>query len=442
MKDTMISKIAYITLPILDVFLPPLEGIEVCAAGNQFSLSVENIDWNILFFEEKVIQTEDKEVLSGISRIVSRQDFIEWTENSGKSKELKQYYKQLNHTEKVNGIDLFRFINNKTAELQGYEYIIVGISNKTQIVALECLMQSLSNNFRILIYSKLNLSSFQFNCPVCHDVVSIFEIILKKNLPSIELQHDYTKAQDFTKYYIRAGVWPVRLTSFCFYGRCKFCPRREIKAGRSKFKSIKRLISEIQIINATFHVCKVRFIDDCVPLKLLIKFAQEIINQRIEIKWYSCVRFESYLMDDNVCKLLAQSGCVGLFLGLETASDPYLELMNKGIDAQSSGIILQNLFRNHIKAHVSFLYGFPGGKPEDYASTESFILDHLEEIDCVDLNIYCDPKTEKRTISDQELMYWFRIKGRLSQLDKLSTAWNFIKLWETEDEISGNQQLY
>ena len=28
--------------------------------------------------------------------------------------------------------------------------------------------------------------------------------------------------------------------------------------------------------------------------------------------------------------------------------------------------------------------------------------------------------------------------GRLSQLDKLSTAWNFIKLWEAEDEISGN----
>lgn len=28
--------------------------------------------------------------------------------------------------------------------------------------------------------------------------------------------------------------------------------------------------------------------------------------------------------------------------------------------------------------------------------------------------------------------------GRLSQLDNLSTAWNFIKLWGAEDEISGN----
>jgi len=66
------------------------------------------------------------------------------------------------------------------------------------------------------------------------------------------------------------------------------------------------------------------FVDEAAPPSVLRKLAVEIIRRKLSITWWTNIRFEKDFTNE-LCELLAESGCIAVSGGIEVASDRLLE---------------------------------------------------------------------------------------------------------------------
>jgi hypothetical protein len=86
--------------------------------------------------------------------------------------------------------------------------------------------------------------------------------------------------------------------------------------------------------------------------------AVELLRRKISISWWANVRFENAFTED-LCRLLAASGCIAVTGGLEAASDRLLKLMNKGVTIHQAAHACRNFSQAGIMVHAYLMYGFP-----------------------------------------------------------------------------------
>ncbi|MFZ1454572.1 MAG: radical SAM protein, partial [Saprospiraceae bacterium] len=72
------------------------------------------------------------------------------------------------------------------------------------------------------------------------------------------------------------------------------------------------------------------FVDEAAPPALLRDVSVEILKRKINIVWWTNIRFEKSFTPD-LCKLMSAAGCIAVSGGLEVASDRLLALMKKGV---------------------------------------------------------------------------------------------------------------
>ncbi len=90
----------------------------------------------------------------------------------------------------------------------------------------------------------------------------------------------------------------------------------------------------------------------------------------MSISWWGNIRFENTFTQD-LCRLLAASGCIAVTGGLETASDRLLKLMNKGVTIRQAAQACRNFTSAGIMVHAYLMYGFT-------TQTEQETVDSLE----------------------------------------------------------------
>jgi p-methyltransferase len=152
-------------------------------------------------------------------------------------------------------------------------------------------------------------------------------------------------------------VW-IRTALSCAF-KCSFCdfPTR---MGALRTKSIdqvrrellqlkKRGVSYINVIDDTFNVPADRFEQ---LLKMMVK-------EDIGVRWTSFLRLANIHREDTF-DLLVDSGCLAVFLGIESANAEMLRNMHKGgtVDHYRRGI--EHLNQRGILSEASFVVGFPG----------------------------------------------------------------------------------
>jgi radical SAM superfamily enzyme YgiQ (UPF0313 family) len=77
------------------------------------------------------------------------------------------------------------------------------------------------------------------------------------------------------------------------------------------------------------------------------------------VKWlWKNIRFEKSFTQD-LCILLAASGCIAISGGLEVASDRLLELIKKGVTVEQVAQVTRNFTESGIMVHSYLMYGYP-----------------------------------------------------------------------------------
>jgi tRNA A37 methylthiotransferase MiaB len=104
----------------------------------------------------------------------------------------------------------------------------------------------------------------------------------------------------------------------------------------------------------------------------LQRLCKLLIERKVGIYWGGQARMDKR-MDDEVCKLLADSGCTGLAFGLESGSQRVLESMGKHYSIEDAEGVIRRFHENGMSATINVMVGFPTETKRDFMDTVKFL---------------------------------------------------------------------
>jgi len=120
-------------------------------------------------------------------------------------------------------------------------------------------------------------------------------------------------------------------------------------------------VKNVVFIDDTFNVPFPRFKDIC----------RLMIRKKYPFNWFSYFRCSN--SDEEAISLMAESGCRGVFLGIESGSPSILTNMNKAATIEKYATGIEMLRRYGIMTFGSFILGFPGETEETVDETIEFL---------------------------------------------------------------------
>ena len=154
--------------------------------------------------------------------------------------------------------------------------------------------------------------------------------------------------------------------------QCNFCNYPKY-AGKYKSSSIDYIETCLNNIYKISKTSAIQFVDDSfnIPKERFKKILRLIIKNKYNFKWSSYFRCQNY--DEETIDLMRESGCVNVFIGIESGSQTILENMNKrtNIDQYYECIELFNKY--NILSTASLIIGFPGETEKTCEETFNFI---------------------------------------------------------------------
>lgn len=154
--------------------------------------------------------------------------------------------------------------------------------------------------------------------------------------------------------------------------KCSFCDY-PMRAGALTTASVETIRHELRAM-AELGVKNLVFVDDTfnVPPKRFKELCRMLIEEDLGLEWYSYFRC-SNARDEETFDLAAESGCKGVFLGIESGDQDILAAMNKlAQDAQYRNGIGQ-LKQRGITTFASIIVGFPGENEKTIRNTINFL---------------------------------------------------------------------
>jgi p-methyltransferase len=152
---------------------------------------------------------------------------------------------------------------------------------------------------------------------------------------------------------------------------CSFCSYPTV-AGEHKVASVEVVEQQLRYLHS-MGTKQVVFVDDTfnVPLPRFKQLLRMMIRNEFNFQWLSFFRCSN--ADDEAFDLMQQSGCVGVFLGIESGDQDILNNMNKfaNTDRYKEGI--RKLRERGIATFASIIAGFPGETRQTIMNTVEFL---------------------------------------------------------------------
>ncbi len=155
------------------------------------------------------------------------------------------------------------------------------------------------------------------------------------------------------------GRWnKMMIAHGCYWAKCAFCDTSLDYICRHDAVPAATIVDWMETIIAQTGSRGFHFVDEAAPPRLLKEIALEILRRKLQVNWWTNIRFEKSFTGD-LCHLLAASGCIAVSGGLEVASDRILRLINKGVTIEQAALAMRNFSRAGIMIHAYLMYGFP-----------------------------------------------------------------------------------
>lgn len=155
---------------------------------------------------------------------------------------------------------------------------------------------------------------------------------------------------------------------------CKWCSH-SVYGMSYRRRSPVRTADEIEHLIGKYNPDMFWFVDDVFTIshKWLKNFADEIKSRGIKIK-YECIS-RSDRLNEDVIKLLKETGCFRLWIGAESGSQRVLDLMDRRVNAVDTREMIKLTMKYGIEAGTFIMLGYPGEKKEDIIET----AEHLKK---------------------------------------------------------------
>ena len=190
--------------------------------------------------------------------------------------------------------------------------------------------------------------------------------------PLDNLPHPRFDLLDRTKYirlpFRRSPIIPIQTSRGCPFN-CEFCTVSKFWGKKIRFRPIQDVVDEITMSNAdTLFFTDDNFIAD--P-KRTFELCDALSRMKIK---YMCQIDSLVFKYPEIITALKKSGCIMVYVGLESLNKDSLKTINKGFNKpETYPKLLKTLHRNKINAHTCFILGFE----HDDLKTEKDTVDFL-----------------------------------------------------------------
>jgi magnesium-protoporphyrin IX monomethyl ester (oxidative) cyclase len=171
------------------------------------------------------------------------------------------------------------------------------------------------------------------------------------------------------------NVAHVMASRGCPYG-CVFCSTSYFWGRRVRFRSAPNVANEIEHLVDKYKAKYIVFTDDELTWskKYVHDLVKELKSRKLDIE-FACGARVDHLQDFEFLKMLADGGCIGLFVGVESGSQKTLNNIGKRIAIEHAFKFFENLktlrkvCKTDIDVVASFVIGFPWEDVEDVKKT-------------------------------------------------------------------------
>ena len=169
------------------------------------------------------------------------------------------------------------------------------------------------------------------------------------------------------------GRWnKLTVAHGCYWKKCSFCDVSLDYIGRYDGVAAATLVDRIEAVIAETGQSGFHFVDEAAPPKALKALAEELHRRNRAISWWGNIRFEKSFTPE-LCRQLADSGCIAVSGGLEVASDRLLKLMQKGVSVEQVARVTRAFTDAGILVHAYLMYGFPTQTAQDTVDALEYV---------------------------------------------------------------------
>ena len=192
---------------------------------------------------------------------------------------------------------------------------------------------------------------------------------------------------------------------FCTYGNLDF-----------KWRKVENTIKELKYIYS-LGIKEIRFKDNTFGANKdqVRELCQKMIKNKFKFSWSCSSRVD--ILDEDMLKLMKQSGCHTIQFGVESGSQKILDIYNKQFTIEQVKKTFLNCQKLKIKTVAHFILGLPGENVESILRTIKF----SKELDCdfVAFNI-ASPRIGSDLREESKKKKWLR-SDKLSKTDSSIT---------------------
>ncbi|MDO9227536.1 MAG: radical SAM protein [Pseudomonadota bacterium] len=169
------------------------------------------------------------------------------------------------------------------------------------------------------------------------------------------------------------GRWnKLTVAHGCYWKKCTFCDVSLDYISRYDGIAAAMLVDRIETIIEETGQSGFHFVDEAAPPKALKALADELRRRNRAISWWGNIRFEKSFTPE-LCRQLADSGCIAVSGGLEVASDRLLNLMQKGVSVDQVARVTRAFTDAGILVHAYLMYGFPTQTVQDTVDALEYV---------------------------------------------------------------------
>jgi anaerobic magnesium-protoporphyrin IX monomethyl ester cyclase len=252
---------------------------------------------------------------------------------------------------------------------QGADYIVLGEGEETLYELTEYV--SGKNISRQTIAGIAYLDSDHFTQNAERQKIKELNDLPVPNRHKIDL-HLYLDA--WKKFHGKNAI-SVSTMRGCPY-TCKWCSRAVYGLSYRR-RAPEKVVEELLAIKQNYNPDSLWFVDDVFTIshKWLEGFRDELRKNDLVIP-YECIT-RADRMNDEVIRVLKETGCFRVWIGAESGSQKVIDLMDRRVDVNQVRDMIRLSKKHGIEAGTFIMLGYPGETEADISET----IRHLKESD-------------------------------------------------------------
>jgi radical SAM superfamily enzyme YgiQ (UPF0313 family) len=244
----------------------------------------------------------------------------------------------------------------------GADFVVIGEGEETTLELIKKLTLKNESNFKQVNGIGFKDENEKFIFTPERPLINIDELPLP-NRSGI----DISKYQGAWKRHHNLDAISVSTMRGCPY-TCRWCSRA-VYGLTYRRRSPKKVIEELSLIKKEYNPDTIWFVDDVFTIshKWLTEFNKELKRNNLKIK-YECIT-RADRMNEDVIKMMKESGCFRVWIGAESGSQRIIDAMDRRVKVEQVREMIQLTKESGIETGTFIMLGYPGETEEDIEET-------------------------------------------------------------------------